>query len=535
MEAEKEEGEIDPEVPTVVVAARVVSSEPERLLSPGAVALLESLSCLANHSRIDSRKLSVLAEALHCDGVECWRDLVQAKLSDFPAVVSASASADLCSFLCDLATRRKDTSAARCDTSPPARVAPLRVLMHRSRSPAARAASVVCVPSRSRSPVTVGSEGFGLDTATDVLGMFQVAKTAEGRLFARQGLAMGGRQELVGMGTSLKPAQANKALKVAVGNGMCPNEFLKRARVEAVIGSAPTTIGAAASALRCYAAFADAVLLARGCHLPPSLEGLVAFSCIFSSQGTFKNYLAGIRLGCDLAGVEYGQLFWHPLIRRAKQAVGKRMPPARPKRFISLSVTAQLCEVAKSEGDVSAQMLYILSYAFLLRVRSEGLMLTVGNSELALAAEQHSAFSVVEGQCKYRLARRKNMPRGSLLVRRCWCHRSKATCPVHVLGAWLMQHPLGTQPFARLCAQKSINELRRRLAIVGVANSAEYILQDFRRGHAQDLVLGGARLNAILAAGQWRSAAFLKYIDVAELEARAVLEAHFALSDNEGE
>ena len=302
-----------------------------------------------------------------------------------------------------------------------------------------------------------------------------------------------------------------------------------------MIGSAPTTCGAAATALRCWAAFADAVLLSRGCHLPPSLEGLIAFSCIFSVKGTFKNYLAGIRFGCDIAGVEYGELFKHPLLHRAKQAVGKRMPPARPKRYISLATTAKLCELARKESDVTSQMLYILSYAFMLRVRSEGFKLTVGNSDLALAPDQHSAFSVVDNQCKYRLARRKNLPRGSLLLRKCWCHRSPSTCPVHVLGEWLMAQLPGAQPFMHVSGNNAIAELRRRLSAIGVPCASEYILQDFRRGHAQDLLMSGARLNVILAAGQWRSAAFLKYIDVAELEARAVLEAHFAQSDNEDE
>ena len=47
----------------------------------------------------------------------------------------------------------------------------------------------------------------------------------------------------------------------------------------------------------------------------------------------------------------------------------------------------------------------------------------------------------------------------------------------------------------------------------------------FRRGHAQDLAASGATLVEILLAGQWRSPAFLDYIDRKMLERDAVLSA----------
>ena len=62
------------------------------------------------------------------------------------------------------------------------------------------------------------------------------------------------------------------------------------------------------------------------------------------------------------------------------------------------------------------------------------------------------------------------------------------------------------------------------------------MLHDFRRGHAQDLLEAGASLMTILRAGEWRSAAFMAYLDTAEMEARAVLQAHLGQSsDEEGE
>ena len=51
-------------------------------------------------------------------------------------------------------------------------------------------------------------------------------------------------------------------------------------------------------------------------------------------------------------------------------------------------------------------------------------------------------------------------------------------------------------------------------------------------GHAKDLQMSGAPLSEILAAGQWRSPAFMRYLDERELEKDVVLEAA-VLSDDE--
>ena len=68
---------------------------------------------------------------------------------------------------------------------------------------------------------------------------------------------------------------------------------------------------------------------------------------------------------------------------------------------------------------------------------------------------------------------------------------------------------------------------------MGVINPLSFALQDFRRGHAQDLLEAGASLGTILRAGEWRSSAFMAYLDVSVMEAKAVLEAHWAQSSGE--
>ena len=60
-----------------------------------------------------------------------------------------------------------------------------------------------------------------------------------------------------------------------------------------------------------------------------------------------------------------------------------------------------------------------------------------------------------------------------------------------------------------------------------------YGTHDIRRGHAKDLQMSGAPLAEILAAGQWRSPAFMKYFDQNELEQGVALEAAVESDDDE--
>ena len=66
-------------------------------------------------------------------------------------------------------------------------------------------------------------------------------------------------------------------------------------------------------------------------------------------------------------------------------------------------------------------------------------------------------------------------------------------------------------------------------------DAGSYRCHDIRRGHARDLQLNGGSLYEILAAGEWKSPAFLDYLELVELESGAVVEAHMAESSSEDE
>ena len=71
-------------------------------------------------------------------------------------------------------------------------------------------------------------------------------------------------------------------------------------------------------------------------------------------------------------------------------------------------------------------LLFLLTYAFTLRMPSEAIPVRAGKGDYRLTTNGEYVI--------LKMARRKNKPEGSKLVRSCWCRESKTTCPVHVLG-----------------------------------------------------------------------------------------------------
>ena len=132
-----------------------------------------------------------------------------------------------------------------------------------------------------------------------------------------------------------------------------------------------------------------------------------------------------------------------------------------------------------------------------------------------------------------RLARRKYSERSTVLYRSCWFSSCKATCPVLVLWKFFAEFDVGQQPFKGFSAGTALSFLRNLFTWLDIPDSAEYRTHDLRRGHARDLQESGASLVEILQAGQWRSPAFLQYLDVQELEWDAVLAAHLNESSDD--
>ena len=225
------------------------------------------------------------------------------------------------------------------------------------------------------------------------------------------------------------------------------------------------------------------------------------------------------------------QVLAHENIRRAKESIRKRGNFTQRKRMWlqlkQLELIVAWC--SRHPGYERFGVLFLLTYAFLLRLPSEALPMAAGRD-----SGQASLF--LEGDVAVlTLARRKNKPAGSRMSRACWCRQSPTTCPVHAARPLLARHVHGQPFFQGISAGEALRVLRRILQAVGVAEYIEYRTHDLRRGHALDLQLSGAPLKKILEYGQWTSPAFLVYLDMHRLEMEAVVQAHVEESDSEAE
>ena len=206
------------------------------------------------------------------------------------------------------------------------------------------------------------------------------------------------------------------------------------------------------------------------------------------------------------------------------------MVPRTP-RFVRLAMVRRIVVLVCEAPDLASLcMLLLASYAFLLRLPSEALPLAVG---AAPVGKEAPVFRVHKEKVELWLPRRKNRLYPTSLFRSCWCRQCPITCPVHVLGKWLAEFPRGTQPFVAIGANGDMRGLRSCLATLGVPDAEAFRTQDLRRGHAEDMRLAGSTLGEILRAGDWRTPAFLRYLDAVQVEHDRTVEAHLGDSSDE--
>ena len=310
-----------------------------------------------------------------------------------------------------------------------------------------------------------------------------------------------------------------------------------RARLEALVSGCPGSLDSVRSGVKCYLRFAARLLDKSEVQaIPPTADDLLAWSMLFRHPKTFSNYLGYLRLGCMLVKADT-EVFDNPAVKRAKKGVARRMNfKSRPRMFLQFSIVESMFEKVYTGDRLDlecAAMLFLVTYTFLLRLPSEALPIARGC--VGMAHNEQSWLYMDDGLLCLKLARRKNKPEGSLLKRACWCSACRLTCPVHVLWPYIESMPVGHKPFGKFSPAKALSVLRAFLKELGVAGAHKYRTHDWRRGHAKDMQLKGATLYQILMAGEWKSPAFLAYMDMVELELGATMEAHMAESSSEDE
>jgi hypothetical protein len=69
--------------------------------------------------------------------------------------------------------------------------------------------------------------------------------------------------------------------------------------------------------------------------------------------------------------------------------------------------------------------------------------------------------------------------------------------------------------------------------MLGVGTASKYGLKAFRAGRATELAASGAGLEAVLAAGEWKSKAFMRYVDETTMNSETILQEVLTHSDDE--
>ena len=159
-------------------------------------------------------------------------------------------------------------------------------------------------------------------------------------------------------------------------------EWVDNARNLAILGSCPKSLPSVRSGLRCWFNFAKEALGREGSELPPSLDGLLAWSMTFRCDRTFSNYLGHVKTGCMLLGLTC-EAVDSQVLKRAKTAIAKRTS-FRPRKqlFLGLRMVEDMLVYLRDHPKWSTTVLWAwTAYVFLLRVPSECLpLVTAGGS-----------------------------------------------------------------------------------------------------------------------------------------------------------
>jgi len=182
-------------------------------------------------------------------------------------------------------------------------------------------------------------------------------------------------------------------------------------------------------------------------YFPPKLEWLLAWSTLFRSEGTLGNYLGYVKTGCLLCKASV-KVFDHQALGRAKASTAKRLNfTSRPKKFIQRTMLAKMMAWCEENPEYARYgVLYLVAYAFLLRLPSEALpiqwgkggdnfaCLTREGNMLTLTLRRRHVPLFLQGMhylpprilVLQRVACRKNRPEGGKITRGCWCKASEA-------------------------------------------------------------------------------------------------------------
>ena len=317
-----------------------------------------------------------------------------------------------------------------------------------------------------------------------------------------------------------------------------PSTLLARRLVEYtaafnVLSSFGRSLPSVASALRGWAGFCDALGVG---HFPVTGELARDYARAHREEETYTVYLGHVRKACELLGLD---TTWARAsgIKAAKRGLAAAAPRFKPPReAVGFRDLARL--VALRPAASASKLFVLLSWVFMLRAASEGAgVVRVADDSAALdesaPPSTAAAIGLWGGKVALRLKRRKNKPRGDLVLRGCSCggegglsrHCAGVLCPVCVFWPVVRRKfAAGDSLFPSGIAARAGEWLRAGLREVGVLRWDRYSLHALRRGAARALVEKGGDLADLCRAGSWSSTAVLKfYLGMKDVERRALV------------
>ena len=297
------------------------------------------------------------------------------------------------------------------------------------------------------------------------------------------------------------------------------------------------------SGLCCYHAFMDLVS-PHSQHFPVQGELLQQYSSIFSNGDTMSHYFGHLRFGARLTETSL-QFPTRDLTSALTRGAKKLQPPSHRGALRAPDAERMVLHLL-SQGHLESARLLIIGRSFMCRVSAELGPLEF-NGPLVSTHAWHSQVLFRPDEASIRLRTRKNSLGVSEITRLCQCSKgpqARLLCGVCALRGLIHTHSLPLPGGASQAALISPpppgrilkHSLQFHLRILKAAASSlgiDFKFHNLRRGMAQDMLSSNHSLPAILAAGAWRSGAFLRYLSRRELDAAAVLETALEATDSD--
>jgi len=267
-------------------------------------------------------------------------------------------------------------------------------------------------------------------------------------------------------------------------------------------------------------------------------------------MGTAANYVVAIRWACKAHGLSSD---WDTerigmLIKGSRKIELERVGATlEVGSLLTTKIAQEVVDLANTNPKLAVLPPFLLSgWAFLMRIQSECIPLEWGTPEelVTVPEGRHSAVCVIGGKkpvLAIRWRRRKHRPAGSLLKRPCTCKDGQGQspyCVVHRVQQWVQACNIKTgqklwehEPGKVATGSQMLSKLKRCLILLGYQEASLYSWKSVRAGKATEMAAQGFTLGQVLAAGEWRSSAYMNYIDETGSDHAQLLRAALAESD----